>query len=104
MASCASLKRKKVDTENKLDLLEEAEKLLLLGISCDFTLCPLKLATFCLDQDKAEEAYIIASKVIDNADVVRMRHMFIDSIFKVIQEQYEMIAQELTKYKGMNKV
>ena len=79
-------------TENKFCLMKEAEELVRLGVNGDSTLCPLKLATFYLGQNKPEEAYIIASKVMDNSDIARKRHMFIDTIFTVVHKQYETIA------------
>ncbi|KAL3866167.1 hypothetical protein ACJMK2_043495 [Sinanodonta woodiana] len=78
-------------TEDELSV-KEIETLLLEGKDGDLALCPLKLATFYLRQNKIDEVLTITTSVLQQQQQIQNRHTFVDNLFIRIYEEFQLLV------------
>lgn len=83
------------DTMSKDDciILREAEDLLLRSRDGDITMCPLRLATFYLKQNKAYEVLQTTDVIISKAKEIQDRHLFMENLYKRIYDQFSVVGK-----------
>ncbi|XP_045166723.2 uncharacterized protein LOC123530088 [Mercenaria mercenaria] len=73
--------------------IQEAEEMLRKSQGGDVTMCPLRLATFYLNQSKPEQVLDISEVVISKAEQIKTRRSFMESLYKRMFEQFQIVAK-----------
>lgn len=84
---------KKQTSEKDYILLQEAEELLVSGQEGDATMCPLRLATFYINQKRPDKVLHITDVILSKADQITDRHLFMETLYKRMHEQFSAVAK-----------
>lgn len=74
-------------------ILREVEDLLLRSRDGDLTMCPLRLATFYLKQNRAYDVLQTTGVIISKAEEIQDRHLFMENLYKIIYEQFSVVGR-----------